>query len=138
MPNVPKYLDPEGVSFLWSKIKNISQNNLVYYSKTKEEWNSNIHQLSEKNVLYIYTNYKMIEQDGEEFLLPGLKVGDGTSYLIDLPFLNSGDNSTINQQILDHMNNRVIHITAEQRSFWNNKLNYQPQLINETLVLNKQ
>ena len=90
------------------------------------------------NILYIYTDYKTIEKDGQQYLLPGLKVGDGTSYLIDLPFLNSGDNSAINQIIMDHINNNVIHITQNERSFWNSKLNYQSQLINETLIFNRQ
>jgi len=45
--------------------------------------------ISEKDVLYIYTNYKTIEKDGEEIVVPGLKVGDGKGYLIDLPFVNS-------------------------------------------------
>lgn len=37
---MPKYLDSSGVSYLWSKIKNITKNNLICYSKTTEEWNS--------------------------------------------------------------------------------------------------
>ena len=40
-----------------------------------------------------------------------MKIGDGTSYLVDLPFLNSGDNSAINKAIMDHISNNVIHIT---------------------------
>ncbi len=135
---MPKYMNQVDVAYLWRKLQNQTKNNLIYYSKSAQQWNLDISIISEKNVLYIYTNYKTIEQDGEEILLPGLKVGDGTSYLIDLPFLNSEDNSAINQQILDHINDNVVHITAEERSFWNNKLNYQSQLINETLVLNKQ
>lgn len=134
---MPKYLDPQGVSYLWSRIKNITKNNLVYYAKTTQEWNNNRNLLSEKNVLYIYTDYKTIERDGEQILLPGLKVGDGTSYLIDLPFLNQSSN--LDQQFLDHINNNVIHVSLADREFWNNKLNLlQLQLQNEVLILNRQ
>lgn len=131
---MPKYLDQEGVAYLWSKIKKETEKNLVYQSNTTEDWNERLGFISEKNVLYIYTDYRIIEKDGEEILLPGLKVGDGKSYLIDLPFLNS--TSDIDQVMIDHINNNVIHISAEERAFWNNKLNYQLQ--DEILVLNRQ
>ena len=131
---MPKYLDQEGVAYLWSKIQKATQKNLVYQSNTTENWNKKLGFISEKNVLYIYTDYRIIEKDGEEILLPGLKVGDGKSYLIDLPFLNS--TSDIDQVMIDHINNNVIHISAEERAFWNNKLNYQLQ--DEILVLNRQ
>jgi len=45
------------------------------------------------------------------------------TYLIDMPFVNSTD-SGIEQLVLDHINNNVIHINATERNFWNNKLNY--------------
>lgn len=133
---MPNYLDTEGVAFLWRKIKNINTNKFTYYSKTKEEWNSDITFLSEKNVLYIYSNFKIFSKNGqEEIYLPGLKIGDGKSYLIDLPFLNDFDNN-IEKVLLDHISNNDIHISDQQRSFWNNKLNYELQ--DETLILNRQ
>lgn len=134
---MPKYLDPAGTALLWSKIKNITKNNLIYYSKTTQQWNSDISFISQKNVLYLYMDYKTIEKDGSEVFIPGLKIGDGTTYLVDLPFLN--DVSDFNQQILDHINNLSIHVSAADRIFWNNKLNLsQLQLDNENLILNRQ
>jgi hypothetical protein len=61
---MPKYLDQDGVAYLWQKIHNNLNNKLKYYAKRKEEWNSDINMISEKNVLYIYTDYKTIEKDG--------------------------------------------------------------------------
>lgn len=130
-----KYLDSQGTAFLWSKIKNIKlDNTLVYESKTVEEWNSDKDLISQKGTLYIYTNYKIInDQEDNEIFLPGIKLGDGKAYLIDLPFLNT---DTFNEQILDHINNKVIHVSLEDRMFWNNKLNLvQPE--SQTLVLNR-
>ena len=37
---MPKYLDSDGVAYLWRKIKNNLNNKIIYYSKTKSEWNS--------------------------------------------------------------------------------------------------
>lgn len=130
-----KYLDSQGTAFLWSKIKNIKlDNTLVYESKTVEEWNNDKDLISQKGTLYIYTNYKVIkDQEDNEIFLPGIKLGDGKAYLIDLPFLNT---DTFNEQILDHINNKVIHVSLEDRMFWNNKLNLvQPE--SQTLVLNR-
>jgi len=39
--------------------------------------------------MYIYSDYKVVEKDGEEIYLPGIKIGDGKAFLIDIPFLNS-------------------------------------------------
>ncbi len=36
---MPKYLDSEGVAYLWRKIKNNLDNKMIYYSKKKSEWN---------------------------------------------------------------------------------------------------
>lgn len=133
---MPKYyVNDDGIAYLWSKLENKIQNNLVYYSKTTSEWNSDITIIGEKDVLYIYTDYKTIQQNGKEVFLPGLKIGDGTSYLIDLPFFN--DNIAFNEIVLNHIENGDIHVSENQKSFWNNKLNYQSQLINETLVFNR-
>ena len=58
------------------------------------------------------------------------------SYLIDMPFVNSTD-SGIEQLILDHINNNVIHISAAERNFWNNKLNYSFNEQSQNLTLNR-
>lgn len=131
-----KYLDPQGTAFLWSKIKNIKpENTLTYESRTVEEWNSDVDFVSQKDTLYIYSNYRVIEDDEDnEIFLPGLKIGDGKAFLIDLPFLNTG---TLDQQILDHINDNVIHVSLQDRQFWNRKLNYHLEDSSQTLVLNR-
>ena len=130
---MPKYLDSMGVALLWSKIKKLQSNNLVYQTKTTAQWNSNPSYLSKKGTLYIYSDYKTIEKDGEEIYLPGIKLGDGNAYLIDLPFLNTSQN---NEQFLNHINDMTRHITAAERQFWNNKINV--QIKSENLILNRQ
>jgi len=37
---MPKYLDSDGVAYLWGKLKNNLNNKIVYYSRTKDEWNA--------------------------------------------------------------------------------------------------
>lgn len=93
-------------------------------SKTTAEWNATPALISQKNIFYIYTDYQQTEQGKN---IPGIKVGDGTSYLIDLPFVDS--------MMLDHINNSTIHITAQQRQFWNNKVRcYYSEVENEKVI----
>lgn len=133
---MPKYLDSAGVSYLWSKIKRIEHNKLVYYSNSKQMWNLEPQLISEKDVLYIYTDYKTVNIDDEQITIPGLKIGDGKSYLIDLPFFN--DISNFNDIFMDHINNKVIHVSAEDRIFWDNKLNLFLREQEQNLILNRE
>lgn len=137
---MPKYLDSDGVAYLWGKIKHNLNNKMTYYSRTKSDWDSDRALISEKDVLYIYSDYKVIQKDGQEIYLPGLKIGDGLSYLIDLPFINAQNEAEIQRLqnlILDHMNNKIAHIQSGEREFWNNKLNYQLKSQEENLVFNR-
>lgn len=70
-------------------------------SATTEEWNSKPNYISVKDIIYVYTDHNVIS--GES--IPGIKVGDGVTYLIDLPFVTGG-----------------CEVTQEQIDFWNNKV----------------
>lgn len=87
----------------------IQSGSKVLYNTT-ESWNSRPQLIAKKGYIYVYSDYK--QSDGQD--IPGLKVGDGTSYLIDMPF--------IDKPLDDHILDTVKHITAEERTFWNNKV----------------
>ena len=76
----------------------------------KADWDMDSTKIAEANTIYVYTDYS--GYDGKS--LAGFKVGDGTSYLIDMPF--------VDQVYNDHINNSTIHITQAEREFWNNKV----------------
>ena len=82
----------------------------IYYGST-EYWNRQPQLKTERGCLYIYRDYKMTD-DGR--YIAGIKAGDGTSYLIDMPFIDETFN--------DHIHDMVRHITQEEREFWNNKV----------------
>lgn len=134
---MPKYLDSDGVAYLWRKIKNKLDNKMIYYSKKKSEWDLDTDLLSQKNVLYIYSDYKIVKDENQkQIFIPGLKIGDGTSYLIDLPFVNeTSSNSNFEEILMNHINNNTVHISPEDRLFWNNKLNL--FLSDENLIFNR-
>lgn len=105
-----KYLDPTGLARLWEKIK---EQNLVF-SATTDEWNAQPSLKARAGAIYIYTDKQTDEQDNP---IPSFKIGDGTSFLIDMPF---GD-----KLFWEHINDGTIHVTAEEKEFWNNKVRCQ-------------
>lgn len=102
----------------------LSLNRPQVFFNTKEGWNLQSQLISQKNTIYVYTNYQK-DENGEN--IAGIKIGDGEAYLIDLPFLDT--------LYLEHIKNNNIHITDSERQFWNNKVRcYYSLTEDETVV----
>lgn len=129
MPNYTNYVwDKE--SRAWINLGG-SVSAKIYYD-TKENWNSQTSFISEHHAIYVYTNYKEIEDEvGNKTYVPGIKIGDGKAYLIDLPFV--GDITDVETNLEQHIQNLSMHITEEERLFWNNKCNA-PHISGENLL----
>ena len=82
----------------------------VLYATTAT-WNSQPQLVSARGYVYIYSDYKQNDQNQN---IPGLKIGDGNAYLIDMPFSD--------ELLYDHIIDRTVHITQEERESWNNKV----------------
>lgn len=76
-------------------IPDVIYRNAMKYGTT-EYWSSKKDLIAEKGMIYVYTDHKTIEDGDKIVYLPGLKIGDGTSYVVDLPFVNE----TTDQKIL--------------------------------------
>ena len=94
------------------------------YFATTAEWAEQTSLISEKDAFYIWTDYK--EYNGQ--YIPGMKIGDGLAYVIDLPFMD--------ELLQAHIANTEIHITDEERAFWNAK--NRSMVVGETLILTEQ
>ena len=80
----------------------------IALSETTEMWNSQNRLIAEKDCIYIYKDYeKRCLNDGTIENVPAVKVGDGTSYLIDMPFAVVGDRQAIADMVA------VAHIQAK-------------------------
>lgn len=90
---------------------------------TTEYWNTYPSLISDQGTIYVYVDHHEI--DGE--YVPGFKVGDGTSYLIDMPFTDSYMDENLNE----HINDEIRHITQEEREKWNNKVSVSISAIDE-------
>lgn len=91
---------------------------------TTSDWTTETPIISEADKLYVYTDY---QTDSQGRNIAGIKVGDGNAYLVDLPF--------IDEVYLDHIHDTTVHVTAEEKAFWNNKLNC--YYGGETLTINR-
>ena len=88
--------------------------------KTTEEWNAETSYIPTRGYICVYLDYTtIIDSDGNFINTPALKIGDGTTYLIDLPFITG----THAQEALDsHINDAIVHTTESEKTFWNNKV----------------
>lgn len=83
------------------------------HTDTTAHWNAQLQLIAKRDNIYVYSDYVQVEDK----VLPAIKIGDGTTYLIDLPFV-SGDNTLLT----NHINNNIRHITDDERNFWNDKV----------------
>lgn len=85
----------------------------IIHIGTTEYWNSQLNLIGEAGNFYIYTDHDNV--DGRD--IPGMKIGDGLSYLIDNQFIDS--NVSV---ILEHISDDVMHVTQEEKDKWNAKV----------------
>lgn len=102
----------------------------IYYNTT-EGWNSQKQLVGELCSFYVYTDHT-VTVDGEK--KPAIKIGDGQAYLIDLPYIST-DLTELIARIENHINNTIIHVSEEDRMFWNNKCSViEDEVPNEHLI----
>lgn len=53
-----------------------------------------------------------------------IKIGDGSVCLVDLPFIGEAAVDEVKELLRKHIEDRNIHVTQEEKDFWNAKLNY--------------
>lgn len=104
------------------------------YADTTANWDSQIDLIGERGCIYIYADHEYKKIDGSTEEGPGIKVGDGLAYLIDLPFLDQ----LITDQVMAEIGQTGGVVTEHEKEFWNNKVSsYLSQSDSENLVLSK-
>lgn len=101
---------------------NIKINTTAYWNDITKAY------IPEKDEIIVYSDKAINSQNKT---IPGIKIGDGRAYCVDLPF--AGDE--ILEIIDNHINNSDIHVTAQEKIFWNNKLNL--TVDNSSLIFNR-
>lgn len=83
-------------------------------SDTTAGWNLKPGLKAQLNTIYVYTDYQTVTEGGVTKFVPGIKVGDGMAYLIDIPFTD--------KVMVDHINDHSVHVSQSEKDFWNNKV----------------
>ena len=102
-------------------------------SGTKEYWATQRDYVPPLNTIVVYTNAGEIENDGQTINIPRIKIGDGNTYCIDLPFVDEH----ILDKLENHINDSNIHVTPQEKNFWNNKINTNNYILDENLIFTR-
>ena len=106
---------------------------------TTQHWNEALGFIPLEGEIIIYNDYNTVQKevDGviQNITVPAIKIGDGMAFVQDLPFVND----ELRVQLLNHIENPNIHVTLQEKLFWNNKLNVNDaaELVNGALILNR-
>lgn len=98
---------------------------------TTENWDLKPTYVPAKGLILVYIDHGTVIRKGESVNVPGIKIGDGSAYLVDLPFVGEDWYGILES----HIQNTDIHVSPEEKDFWNAKLNCECQ--NEILKLNR-
>ena len=88
---------------------------------TTKGWNDKLTYIPSNGEIVIFSDRHIVE--GVNY--PGIKIGDGKAYVVDLPFFGDDETDYIVGLLNGHINDASIHVSNEDREFWNAKLNYE-------------
>ena len=115
---------------------------------TTENWNNAVGFIPLPGEVIVYTDYETKTYQTEEYgetvtktvQIPNIKIGTGNAYVQDLAFVDEKTRDILMAHIEDH----DIHVTLQEKVFWNNKINVDDaaeqvsgELADETLILNR-
>lgn len=103
------------------------------YCGSTAEWAAQLGLVSERGAIYIYTDKTYLSAGGD-VTAPGVKIGDGLAYVVDLPF----QSDLIGEEVLQEVAEMSGSVTEQERQFWNHKVSaYLTSQDTENLVLSK-
>ena len=85
---------------------------------TSAHWSERIDYVPQVGEIVVYSDRRVV--DGVPY--PGIKIGDGKAYVVDLPFAGDDSNQIIADMISSHINNEEVHLVPGERDNWNSKV----------------
>ena len=105
---------------------------------TKAEWQAQPDFVPAAGQIVVWKDRGTAEDSrGNTVVVPGIKIGDGNAYNLDLPYVGDDVAAQLLSLLAAHMEDTVIHITAADRQRWDNKITTSDQVSNDTLVLTR-
>lgn len=104
---------------------------------TTARWNAQTGFIPMKGEIIVYTDHAVTQdENGNDVLVPGVKIGDGNAYCVDLPFITDPySRQNVLDELRRHEANTAIHTSEEEKDFWDSKLNC--DIEGETLMLTR-
>lgn len=122
------------------------QDNIVFGST--QEWGSDLNFVPAEGQIVIWTDKDTVVSSvqGTEISIdiPGIKIGDGSAYNVDLPFV--GDDIAIKtlSALYQHVADQSCHLSSGERDSWNHKITVgsladptDDGVVGETLVMTR-
>lgn len=81
-------------------------------------WDAHRDYIPKRGEIVVYSDRRVI--DGVPY--PGIKIGDGRAFGIDLPFVGDDSSRIILDILNDHIHDDTRHIVPGERENWNNKV----------------
>ena len=83
---------------------------------TTANWATRVDYIPPEGEIIVYSD-KFLDSGGQ-IPIPAVKIGDGLAFVVDLPFLSDETRDIL----AEHIYNRTVHITQEERDAWNEKV----------------
>lgn len=111
---IDDHMDENSTNPVQNKVLTEKFNKIVSIHTTAE-WEQLNHIVSAVGEIYVYSDYK---EDEEGNPIPGIKMGDGNAYIVDLPFVTAED-ARITQEDIDNWNNKVaVRVDGDRLIFY--------------------
>lgn len=91
------------------------------------QWDVEPSYIPENGQIIIYSDYMTIDN----VKYAGIKIGDGSTKLLNLPFV-CGD---LRSKVDTHISDSLSHVSAADREYWNSKNRVSEVINNETLII---
>lgn len=87
---------------------------------TTADWDAQRQYVPKRGEICIYSDRNVV--DGVPY--PGIKIGDGNAYVIDLPFFGDDKMEDVVEKLDTHIADDEAHVSTDDRVRWDSKLNY--------------
>ena len=123
----------------WNILGDITGKNIMI--GTTSEWQQHYNYIAPNGTILIYSDHGTLTQiiNDQEVtkIVPGIKIADGSTPVIDTPFVGDDVIIPLKKELDDHIHDNIRHITADERNFWNHKIDCEDNVTANNLILKR-
>lgn len=120
----------------WDVLGDIAGQNIMIGTTT--EWQSRSTYVAPQGTILVFTDHGTLTlNNGIVKTVPGIKISDGSTPCIDLPFVGDDVVIPLRNELNAHITNNVIHVTQQDKDSWNNKITCTDTVVENNLILTR-